>query len=48
MIPPFEEALENLINEYANTDRDDIISALGLKLMALREEQEANADDDDE
>ena len=40
MIPPFEEALDDLINRYAERAgwRDDVISALELKLMALKEE----------
>ena len=43
MIPPFEEALDDLINRYIHsTDwRDMVISALELKIMALKEEDAA-------
>lgn len=43
------ELLDDLISEMIRDghDRDDIISALELKLMALKEE-EAGEDDDDE
>jgi hypothetical protein len=45
MQKPFDEALDDLIDKYVTdvADRDevidDIISALELKLMALKEEQ---------
>jgi hypothetical protein len=35
----FEEALGDLLTEYAGTDPDEIISALELALMAAREER---------
>ena len=40
MIPPFEEALDDLINQYAGKPgwRDTVVSALELRLMALKEE----------
>lgn len=44
--PTFEEALDELIDDYnndehASEDRDNMIAALELKLMALKEEQAA-------
>lgn len=40
MIPPFEEALADLIDKYTFKQgwEDEVISALELKLMALKEE----------
>lgn len=40
MRKPFEEALADLINEYAGgkDEAEEIMSALELQLMALREE----------
>lgn len=37
MQPPFEEALETLFDQYADTNVNDLISALELKLHALHE-----------
>lgn len=37
MMKTFEEALNDLLDEYASTDREEIISALELALMAKRE-----------
>lgn len=39
----FEDALGELLAVYSDIDRDELISALELQLMALREE----SDDDD-
>ena len=47
-MPPtqsFEDALDDLVEEFANTDRGEIISALELKVMALKEEAEENEED---
>ena len=33
----FEDALSHLLAEYADADHDELISALELQLMALRE-----------
>lgn len=42
MIPPFEEALADLIDRYAESGlsgwRDEVIAALEMQLMAQREE----------
>lgn len=46
MIPPFEEALATLLDAYAHTDVDEIISVLELALMAKREEAERASDED--
>lgn len=38
----FEDALNSLLDRYMpDTDRDEIISALELRLMALHEEEDA-------
>lgn len=37
MEKPFEEALADLLAQYRNTDTVEIIAALELQLMALRE-----------
>jgi hypothetical protein len=47
MIPPFEEAFEALLDQYKDTPREEIISALELKLMALREEQDDEQNEDE-
>lgn len=41
--PTFEDALGDLLAEYAGTDRDTLISAMEIQIMALKEE----ADDED-
>lgn len=38
MRKPFEEALTDLLAEYADVDREELMSALELQLMALREQ----------
>lgn len=44
MIPPFEEALQALLDQYADHGTtDEKISALELALMALREQEQAEA-----
>lgn len=35
----FEDALGDLLAEYAGEDRDTLISAMELQIMALREEE---------
>jgi hypothetical protein len=46
MEQPFDEALMELLDRYADTPVDDKISALELRLMALNEEAAEAADDD--
>lgn len=47
MIPPFEEALDQLLDTYADHGTlDEKISALELKLMALREQEAHEANED--
>lgn len=35
----FEDALNDLLTVYQQTDRDEVISALELALMALKEDE---------
>lgn len=45
MLPPFEEALADLIDRYAEGPpgwREEIISALEMQLMAQREQERAD------
>lgn len=45
MIPPFDEMLENLIDDSVDHyPLEDIISALELKLMALKEQAASEGD----
>lgn len=46
MIPPFDEALADLLNQYSRYDLDEIIAALELALMAKKEEAAAEEDDE--
>jgi hypothetical protein len=42
----FEEALGDLLAEYADITHEERISALELAIMAAREEESAEADDE--
>lgn len=42
MRKPFEEALADLLAEYADEDIDELISALELQTMALKEQESSN------
>lgn len=48
MRPDFETALMDLIDRYvADTPREDIVSAMELRVMAMREEDETEVNSDD-
>jgi hypothetical protein len=36
--PTFEDALGDLLSQYAGTDRDELISAMEIQMYALKEE----------
>jgi hypothetical protein len=36
--PTFEDALGDLVSQYAGTDRDELISAMEIQMYALKEE----------
>lgn len=44
MKPTFEDALGDLLAEYAGHDRDELISAMELQIMGLREEGNGEED----
>lgn len=40
----FEEALNDLLNEYSDEDREEVVSALELALMAQKEQLASDCD----
>ena len=39
MIPPFDEALDDLLEHYTHSDTDELIATMEKKIAALREWQ---------